>query len=51
MTEKSRILSNIGESELLLPGGFPGLVLHWQAAVFGTGGASFGPNRTSVVLQ
>ena len=38
-------------SELLLPGGFPGLVLHWQAAVFGTGGASFGPNRTSVVLQ
>ena len=38
-------------SELVLPGGFPGLALHWQAALFGPGGAAFGGNRTSVVLQ
>lgn len=40
-------------TEFALPGGagFPGLVFHWQAAVFGAAGASFGPNRTFLLLQ
>jgi hypothetical protein len=39
--------------ELALPAGpgFPGLVFHLQCAVFGTGGAAFGPNRTALSLQ
>ncbi|MBM4060834.1 MAG: hypothetical protein FJ265_07030 [Planctomycetes bacterium] len=38
-------------TEVALPGGFAGLVFHFQTAVFGAGGASFGPNRTALTLQ
>lgn len=41
------------ETEFPLPGGggFPGLVFHWQAAVFDAGSGTFGPNRTALLLQ
>lgn len=40
-------------SEFALPasGAFQGIVFHWQAAVFGAAGASFGPNRTATTLR
>ena len=40
-------------TEVALPAGpgFAGLVFHWQAATFSAGGAAFGGNRTSLVLQ
>jgi hypothetical protein len=34
-----------GSSSLL------GFVFHWQAAVLGAAGASFGPNRTTTTLR
>lgn len=41
------------EHEVTLPAGpgFAGLVLYWQAATFGAGGAAFGGNRTQLTLQ
>ncbi|MCA8953280.1 MAG: zinc carboxypeptidase, partial [Planctomycetes bacterium] len=41
------------EREITLPGGggFPGVVLHWQAVTFTASAGSFGPNRTALALQ